>query len=62
MYLTTPGHLTEEQRKILGAVALAYRRAMRAPAEPAATRAEASRLAHKRQSEALAVATAEYRR
>jgi len=48
-----PGHLDEEQRKILRAVALAYRRVMRAPQEPAATRAEEARLAQKRQSEAL---------
>jgi hypothetical protein len=58
----TPGHLPEEQRKILRAVALAYRRVMRAPEEPALTRAEEARLARKRQSEALAAATAEYRR
>jgi hypothetical protein len=57
-----PGHLAEEQRKILQAVALAYRRVMRAPEEPALTRAHAARLAQKRQSEALAAATAEYRR
>jgi hypothetical protein len=57
-----PGHLPEEQQKILRAVALAYRRVMRAPQEPAATRAEGARLAQKRQSEALAAATAEYRR
>jgi hypothetical protein len=57
-----PGHLAEEQRKILRAVALAYRWVMRAPEEPALTRADASRLAQKRQSEALAAATAEYRR
>ena len=35
---------------------------MRAPAEAAATRAEISRRDQKRQSEALAAATAEYRR
>jgi len=58
----TPGHLPEEQRKILRAVALAYRRVMRGAEEPAATRAEEARLAQKRQSEALAAATAEYRR
>jgi hypothetical protein len=58
----TPAHLPEEQRKILRAVALAYRRVMRAPEEPAATRAEEARLAQKRQSEALAAATTEYRR
>jgi hypothetical protein len=58
----TPRHLTEEQRKILRVVALAYRRVMRAPEEPALTRAEEARLAQKRQSEALAAATAEYRR
>jgi hypothetical protein len=56
-----PGHLPEEQRKILRAVALAYRRVMRTPEEPALTRAEEARLAQKRQSEALAAATAEYR-
>jgi hypothetical protein len=44
------GALPEERRKILRAVALAYRRVMRAPAEPAATRAEEARLAQKRQS------------
>jgi hypothetical protein len=49
-----PGHLPEEQRKILWAVALAYRRVMRTPEEPALTRAEEARLAQKRQSEALA--------
>jgi hypothetical protein len=57
-----PEHLPEEQRKILRAVALAYRRVMRAPEEPALTRADAARLAQNRQSEALAAATAEYRR
>jgi hypothetical protein len=57
-----PGHLDEEQRKILRAVALAYRRVMRAREDPTATRAEEARLAQKRQSEALAAATAEYRR
>jgi hypothetical protein len=58
-----PGHLPEEQRKILRAVALAYRRVMRAaPAADAPTRAEEARLAQKRQTEALAAATAEYRR
>lgn len=45
-----PGHLPEEQRNILRAVALAYRRVMRSPEEPAATRAEEARLAQKRQS------------
>jgi hypothetical protein len=35
---------------------------MRAPEEPAFTRADAARLAQQRQSEALAAATAEYRR
>ena len=57
-----PGHLPEEQRKILRPVALAYRRVMRAPKEPAATRAEISRRAQKRHEDALAAATAEYRR
>jgi hypothetical protein len=57
-----PEHLTEEHRKILRAVALAYRRVMRAPQKPAATRAEEARLAQKRQTEALTAATAEYRR
>jgi hypothetical protein len=55
-------YLAEEQRKILRAVALAYRRVMRAPAGPASTRADAARLAQKRQTEALAAATAECRR
>lgn len=58
----TPGHLPEEQQKILRAVALAYRRVMRAPTGAAATRAEISRRDQKRQAEALAAATAEYRR
>jgi hypothetical protein len=58
----TPGHLPEEQRNILRAVALAYRRAMRAPKEPGLTRGEEARLAQKRQSAALAAAAAEYRR
>ena len=57
-----PGHLAEEQRKILREVALAYRRVMRAPQEPAVTRAEISLRDQKRQSEAIAAATAEYRR
>jgi len=57
-----PEHLAEDQRKILRAVALAYRRVMRAPEEPTLTRADAARPAQKRQSEALAAATAEYRR
>jgi len=57
-----PGHLTGDQRQILRAVALAYRRVIRAPAEPAETRAEISRRDQKRQREALAAATAEYRR
>jgi hypothetical protein len=57
-----PGHLPEEQRKILREVALAYRRVMRAPQKPAATRAEEARLAQKRQSDAVNAATAEYRR
>jgi hypothetical protein len=35
---------------------------MRAPEEPALTRAKEARLAQKRQTEALAAATAEYRR
>jgi hypothetical protein len=58
----TPGHLPEDQQKILRAVALAYRRVMRAPTGAAMTRAEISRRDQKRQSEALAAATAEYRR
>jgi hypothetical protein len=58
----TPGHFAEEQRNILREVALAYRRVMRAPAEPAETRAAVSRRDQKRQTEALAAATAEYRR
>ena len=56
-----PGHLPEEQQKILRAVALAYRRVMRSPREPASTRGEIARRDQKRQSEALAAATAEYR-
>jgi hypothetical protein len=58
----TPGHLPEEQQQILRAVALAYRRVMRASVGAAATRAEILRRDQKRQSEALAAATAEYRR
>jgi hypothetical protein len=61
MYSLKREHLPEEQRKILRAVALAYRRVMRAPEEPAAIRAEEARLAQKRQSEARAAATTEYR-
>jgi len=57
-----PGHLAEEQRKVLREVSLAYRRVIRAPQEPAVTRAEISGRDQKRQSEALAAATAEYRR
>jgi hypothetical protein len=57
-----PGHLPEEQQKILRAVALAYRRVIRAPAAAAVTRAEISRRDQKRQREALAAATVEYRR
>jgi hypothetical protein len=60
-----PARLTRpdrEQRKILRAVALAYRRVMCAPVEPGATRAEEARLAQKASDEALAAATAEYRR
>jgi hypothetical protein len=57
-----PGHLSEEQRTVLREVVLAYRRVMRAPQEPAVTRAEISRRDQKRQSEALAAATAEYQR
>ena len=57
----TPGHLPEEQREVVRAVALAYRRVMRAPAGPAVTRTEISRRDQKRQSEALAAADAEYR-
>ena len=48
-----PGHLAEEHRKVLREVALAYRPVMRAPQEPAVTRAEISRRDQKRQSEAL---------
>ena len=57
-----PGHLAEEHRNVLREVALAYRRVMRAPQEPAVTRAEISRRDQKRQSEAHAAATAEYLR
>jgi len=62
MYSLKPEHLADEQRKILRPVALAYRRVMRAPAEAAVTRAEISRRDQKRQNEALAAATAGYRR
>jgi len=62
MYSVHLEQLAEEQRQILRAVALAYRRVTRAPFEPAATRAEVSRRDQKRQEEALAAATAEYRR
>jgi hypothetical protein len=61
MTLTT-GHLPEEQRKVLRAVALVYRRVIREPKEPATPRAEISRRDQKRQDEALAAATAKYRR
>jgi len=57
-----PGHFPEDQQNVLREVALAYRRVMRAPPEPAVTRAEISRRDQKRQSEALAAATAVYRR
>jgi hypothetical protein len=57
-----PEHLAEEQRTILREVALAYRRVMRAPLDPAATLAAEAQLAQKRHSDALAAATAEYRR
>ena len=62
MYSVHLEQLAEEQRQILRAVALAYRRVTRAPFEPAATRAEVSRRDQRRQEEALAAATAEYRR
>jgi len=62
MYSSGPERLAEKQRKILRAVALTYRRVMRASYGPAATRAEVSRRDQKRQEEALAAATAEYRR
>jgi hypothetical protein len=57
-----PGHFPEEQQEVLREVALAYRRVMRAPLEPAVTPAEISRRDQKRQSDALAAATAVYRR
>ena len=57
-----PGHFPDEQQKVLREVALAYRRVMREPQEPAVTSAEISRRDQKRQSEALAAATAEYLR
>jgi hypothetical protein len=37
------GHFPEDQLNVLRAVALAYRRVMRAPTEPAVTRAEIAR-------------------
>jgi hypothetical protein len=49
MYSITPGHLIDEQRNILRAVALAYRRVIRAPLEHAVTRAEISQRDQKRQ-------------
>jgi hypothetical protein len=58
----TPGHFTNEQRKILRAVAMAYRSVMRAPSPSALTRADAARLAEERQKEGVAAAIAEYRR
>jgi hypothetical protein len=58
----TPGHLPEEQQKILRAVALAYRQVIRASSEAAETRAEVSRRDQKRHAEPLAAAAAEYRR
>ena len=57
-----PAHLTEDQREIWRAVALAYRRVMRAPGEIGETRAEISRLAQQGKNKAFAAATAEYRR
>jgi hypothetical protein len=57
-----PAHFPEEDRNILRAVALAYRRVKRAPLEPAMTRGETSRRDQQRESDALAAATAEYRR
>ena len=47
---------------VLRAVALASRRVMRSPREPASTRAEIARRDQKRQDAAVAAATAEYRR
>jgi hypothetical protein len=58
----TPAHFPEEHRNILRAVALAYRRVKRAPLEPAMTRGEVSRRDQRRESDALAAATADYRR
>ena len=60
--LDEAGAITSEQRKILLAVALAYRRVMRAPSPCALTRTDAARLAEERQKEAVAAAIAEYRR
>jgi hypothetical protein len=57
-----PSHLTEEQHKILRAVALSYRRVMRAPSEAAETRADSARQAQQRLTGLSAAATAEYRR
>lgn len=58
----TPGHLSEEEQKILPAVAPAYRSVIRAPVGVATTRAEVSRRDQKGRSEALTAAIAEYRR
>ena len=55
-----PAHLAEEQRKILRAVTLAYRRVMRAPGQAAETRADAARLAQERLTAAVTAATIEY--
>ena len=51
-----------EQGKILRAVALAYRRVMRAPSPSALTRTDAARPAEERWKEAVTAAIAEYRR
>jgi hypothetical protein len=63
IHLMKLGAITNrEQRKILRAVALAYRRVMRAPSPCALTRTDAARLAEERQKEAVAAAIVEYRR
>jgi hypothetical protein len=52
------GHFHEDQQKVLREAALAYRRVMQAPLEPAVSHAEISRRDQKRQSDTLAAATA----
>jgi hypothetical protein len=57
-----PGQFAEEQQKVLGEVALAYRPVKQAPIEPAETRPEISRRDQKTENDAVDAAMAEYRR